>query len=133
MSVLSEQVRAFIDAPRFAVLAVNRSDGAPQLNVMWYEVRGDELLMNTTPTRAKTANLRRDPRVAVCIEDGYRYVTLYGTAHFHDDPVAAQADIARLAHLYQPADQAERMIRDQFSREARVSFVITIERVVEHL
>ncbi|MFV9506860.1 MAG: PPOX class F420-dependent oxidoreductase [Oscillochloridaceae bacterium umkhey_bin13] len=133
MSVLSEAVRAFIDAPRFAVLAVNRSDGAPQLSVMWYELRGDELMMNTTPDRAKTANLRRDPRVSVCIEDGYRYITLYGTAHFHTDPEAAQADIARLAHLYQPAEQAERMINDQFSKEARVTFTITIERVVAHL
>lgn len=133
MTILSEPVRAFLDEPRFAVLAINRKDAAPQLSVMWYELQGDDLLMNTTPERAKAINLRRDPRVSVCFEDGYRYLTIYGSATLLDDPVAAQADIARLAHRYQPADEAERMIRDQFSQQARLTFLIKIERVSEHL
>lgn len=133
MSILSEHVRAFLEEPRFAVLATNRKDAAPQLSVMWYALQGDDLMMNTTHTRAKAANLRRDPRVSVCFEDGYRYLTVYGTAVLLDDPVAAQTDIARLAHRYQPADQAERMIREQFRHEERLTFLIKIERVSEHL
>jgi PPOX class probable F420-dependent enzyme len=129
---LSEKTRAFIEAPRFGVLGTSQADGTPQLTVMWYELQGDEIMMNTTVQRAKAANLRRDPRIALCIEDGYDYVTVYGTARLIDDPETAQADIHRLATRYHNREKADQMTRDQFGKQQRLTIRMSIERVVEH-
>lgn len=129
---LSAQTRAFIEAPRFGVLGTTQADGTPQLTVMWYELQGDVIMMNTTVARAKAANLRRDPRIALCIEDGYSYVTLYGTATLDDDHATSQADIRRLAARYHNEAKAEQMMRDQFSAQQRLTIRMQIERVVEH-
>jgi PPOX class probable F420-dependent enzyme len=129
---LSAEARAYLSERRFAVLATINADGTPQLTTMWYELQGDEIMMNTKANRLKDRNLRRDPRVALCVEDGYRYVTLTGTVRLIDDQATAQADIKHLATIYDGADKAEQQMRDQFSREQRVTIRLTIERVSEH-
>jgi PPOX class probable F420-dependent enzyme len=100
---------------------------------MWYELDGDEILMNTKVGRVKERNLRRDPRISICIEDGYNYLTLAGTAQLIDDQMRAQADIKRLATRYHNPEKAERMMRDTFSKQQRVTIRMTIERVIEDL
>src|SRR5205085_10587662 len=97
---LSDKARAFLNQKRFAVLATINPDGTPQLTTMWYELQGDEIMMNTKAGRAKEHNLRRDQRIAICIEDEYHYVTLSGTAELIDNQATAQADIKRLAERY---------------------------------
>jgi PPOX class probable F420-dependent enzyme len=131
-ATMSEQVRAFLSEPRFAVLGTAREDGAPQLTVMWYELDGDEILMNTTVDRDKAANLRRDPRVALCVEDGYAYVTLYGSVRMVEDQATAQADIHRLAVRYWGRERADRTAAAQFSKQQRLTLRMTVERVIEH-
>ena len=97
---LTDEARAFLAEKRFAVLATINQDGTAQLTTMWYELQGDEIMMNTKVGRAKERNLRRDPRISICVEDGYRYVTVSGTARLIDDQPTAQADIRRLAERY---------------------------------
>lgn len=129
---LSDSLRTFLDEPRFAVLATIARDGTPQLTTMWYELQGDEIMMNTADGRVKASNLRRDPRIAICFEDGYSYVTIYGKAELDDNQEVAQADIARLARRYHDAEQAEQMISQQFLKQRRVSIRMSIERVVSN-
>ena len=43
---LEPAVCAFLDAPRFGVLATMNTDGSAQLTVIWYERDGSEILMN---------------------------------------------------------------------------------------
>jgi PPOX class probable F420-dependent enzyme len=123
-------VRRFLDEKRFAVLATINSDGTPQQTVMWYVLDGDEILMNTAVGRVKDSNLRRDQRISICIEDGYSFVTLTGTARLIDDQTTAQADIRRLAIRYHGAEQGNRMAEEQFSRQQRVTIRVPIARVV---
>jgi PPOX class probable F420-dependent enzyme len=130
---LTDRVRAFLEEQRFAVLATLNKDGTAQLTTMWYELQGDEIMMNTKVGRAKERNLRRDPRISICIEDGYNYITLSGTARLIDDQPTAQADIRRLATRYFGSEKADRRMRDQFSKEQRVTIRMPIERVVEDL
>ncbi|HEX7120800.1 MAG TPA: PPOX class F420-dependent oxidoreductase [Gemmatimonadaceae bacterium] len=122
-------VRAFLEEPRFAVLATVGVDGTPQQTVMWYELRGDTIMMNTAEGRVKAGNLRKDPRVSLCLEDGYRYVTIYGHAELVEDQERAQADIASLARRYHDPEQAERMI-DGFRTQQRITILVTVERLV---
>ena len=98
--------------------------------VMWYKLRGDRIVMNTARGRAKDRNLRRDPRISICVEDGYRYLTIAGEADLIDDPEIAQADIAELATRYHGAEQAAAMVRDSFGGQERVTLVLPIGRVV---
>ena len=130
---LSNTARAFLEEKRFAVLATINQDGTPQLTTMWYDLQGNEIMMNTKVGRAKEHNLRRDQRIAICIEDEYRYVTLSGTTDLIDDQPTAQADIKHLAERYHPPEKAAQMSRDQFSKQQRMTLRMKIERVVEDL
>ncbi|MEO5953098.1 MAG: PPOX class F420-dependent oxidoreductase, partial [Chloroflexia bacterium] len=80
MKELTDSVKAFLGERRFAVLATINPDGMPQQSTMWYELRGDHIMMNTLVGRKKERNLKRDPRVSICIEDEYNYLTITGTA-----------------------------------------------------
>lgn len=126
MSQLTAAIRAFLGEPRFAVLATIGPDGTPQQTVMWYELRENHLLMNTKRGRVKDRNLRRDARVSVCFEDGYRYVTITGKCELVTDPEQGWHDIERLAVRYHGAERAAEMAR-QFRREERETLLISIE------
>lgn len=124
-------VRRFLEAPRFAVLATVNPDGLPHQSVMWYELQGDVVMMNTLRGRVKDANLRRDPRVSLCVEDGYRFVTIYGRAELIEDEEIAQADIAHLAVRYNGPERAAPQI-EAFRRQTRVTLRVPIERLYAH-
>lgn len=129
---LRSDVRAFLDEPRFGVLATINGDGSPQQTVMWYELRGDTVMMNTARGRKKDRNLLRDGRASLCFEDGYRYVTFEGTITLHEEQDVAQADIAALARRYHDPEEAEQMIRTAFQTQERVSLILNVSRVETH-
>jgi PPOX class probable F420-dependent enzyme len=129
---LSEDVRTFLEEARFAVLGTVNANGSPQQTVMWYELRGATIVMNTRRGRKKDRNLIRDPRVSLCIEDGFRYVTLEGSIEMVDDPATGQADIAALARRYHNAAKAEQMVRDEFAFQERVTLLLHVERTDVH-
>jgi PPOX class probable F420-dependent enzyme len=126
---LGDATRQFLDGRRFAVLATINRDGTPQQSTIWYELQGDEIMMNTKRGRLKERNLRRDPRCSICIEDEYTWVTLGGAVTLIDDQEIAQADIKRLAICYDGAESAEHQVRNRFSKEERVTIRLRIERV----
>jgi PPOX class probable F420-dependent enzyme len=130
---LRDDVRAFLDEPRFGVLGTVNADGSPQQTVMWYALRGDAVMMNTRRGRKKDRNLLRDARASLCIEDGFRYVTLNGTIRMVEDQDVAQADIAALARRYHDdAAEAERMARDVFAAQERITLLLSFDRVDVH-
>jgi PPOX class probable F420-dependent enzyme len=129
---LSEKARALLQERRFAVLGTINKDGSPQLTTMWYLLDGDVILMNTKAGRTKERNMRRDPRISVCIEDGYSYVTISGTVEMIDDPQVAQRDIYRLAVRYNGEEEARRQMEEQFSKETRVTLHLKLEHIIEH-
>ena len=129
---LREDVRTFLEEERFAVLATVNANGSPQQTVMWYELRGDTIVMNTKRGRKKDRNLNRDPRASLCVEDGFRYVTLEGAIESIEDPATAQADIAALARRYHDADTAEQMAREVFAPQERVTLLLHVDRADVH-
>ena len=133
VATLSEKARAFLNEKRFAVLATINSDGTPQLTTMWYLLEGDTIVMNTKAGRIKERNMRRDPRIAICVEDGYNYVTISGTVEMIDDPEIAQQDIYRLAVRYDGEEAARQKVADQFSKERRITLHLKCEHVIEDL
>ncbi len=130
---LSQKARAFLQEPHFAVLATIHQDGTPQLTTMWYLLEGDGIiLMNTKVGRLKERNLRRDPRISICIEDGYNFLTINGSVELIDDPEKSQHDIFRLSARYHGEEKAALQMQEQFSKEKRLSLLLKPERIVEH-
>ncbi|MEO6888364.1 MAG: PPOX class F420-dependent oxidoreductase [Ktedonobacteraceae bacterium] len=132
-ATLSAKARAYLEERRFTVLATINHDGSPQLTTMWYLLDGDEILMNTKVGRAKERNLRRDPRVSICVEDGYHYLTISGSVQLIDDQETAQRDIYRLAARYHGEEAARQQMQEQFSHEQRVTLRLACEHIIDDL
>jgi PPOX class probable F420-dependent enzyme len=128
--VISDAVRQFLNEKRFAVLATIAADGTPHQTVMWYELRGDMIVMNTQIGRVKETHLRRDARASICVADGYRYVTISGAVSLDDDPQTAQSDIRMLAIRYHGEEEGNRQAAEQFSKQQRVSIYLPIQRLI---
>ena len=129
--VLDAKVRDFLNEKRFAVLATISKSGTPQQTVMWYELQGERIMMNTAEGRAKASNLRRDGRVSVCVEDDYRFVTITGRVELDEDREQALKDIHSLAVRYHGQSKADEML-DGFRKDTRVTLYMTIDNVVSN-
>jgi PPOX class probable F420-dependent enzyme len=80
---------AFVRARRQGVLATIRANGRPQLsNIMYVPADDGSFMISVTDTRAKTANLRRDPRASLYVlgDNFWQYVVLEAAAEL--SPVA---------------------------------------------
>ena len=81
---------AFVRARKNGVLTTIRANGRPQLSNILY-VPGDDgvLRISITDSRAKTKNIRRDPRVSLYVpgDNFWQFVVVEGTAQL--TPVAA--------------------------------------------
>jgi PPOX class probable F420-dependent enzyme len=136
--LLPPRVREFVAATRFVTIATVDPDGSPRQAVVWYRLEGDEIVLNSAVGRRWPANLSRDPRIGLTVidaEDGYRWIGLTGRATPIREQPIAQADIAEMArryHAHEP-DEAERLIRDRFERQERISFRVEIQSVHDHL
>jgi PPOX class probable F420-dependent enzyme len=129
MAQLSSEVRAFLEEPRFCVFADINANGTPHLTVLWYELQGDTIMMNTARGRVKDKNLHRDNRAAFCIEDGGRYLTITGKCELqYEDQESAQADIKRLAVRYDGPERAEQQASN-FRKQQRETIPMSIESV----
>jgi PPOX class probable F420-dependent enzyme len=132
MSTLTPAIRSFLEEPRFAVLATVNPDGSPQQTVMWYLLEGDTIMMNTARGRRKDRNLLNDGRISICVEDGYRYVTISGQGELVETPDIAQADIRRLAVRYHGEAEADRMVVEGFATQERITIRLKIASLDAH-
>lgn len=94
-------LRDLLAARRLGVLATIRRDGRPQLSTVTYAYdRAAELIrVSITADRAKTRNLRRDPRAVLqaSSDEGWSYVVADGAATL--SAVAAAPDDAAVDEL----------------------------------
>lgn len=93
IAMAPEEVDDFVRRSRTCTLATLGPAGMPHLVAMWYAVIDGSLWFETKAKSQKAANLRRDDRVSVLIEDGDTYDTLRGVsfegrATVVDDPEA---------------------------------------------
>ena len=119
------------------VLATIRRDGRPQLsNVNYaYDDAARTIRVSITDDRAKTRNLRRDPRAAfhVTTADGWAYAVADGTAELSAVAQAADDDtVEELIELFR-AVQGEHPdwedYRTAMVRDRRLVLRLHVERV----
>jgi PPOX class probable F420-dependent enzyme len=90
----------FVTARHQGVLTTIRANGRPQLSNIYYVSSDDGgLSVSITSTRAKTTNMRRDPRVSLYVpgDNFFQYVVLEGTAEL--SPVATDPHDATVDQL----------------------------------
>jgi PPOX class probable F420-dependent enzyme len=118
------------------VVVTLKKDGRPQLSNVSYTYDADRrrIRVSVTDGRAKTANLRRDPRVSFYVNGarGRSYIVAEGTASL--SPVAAEPDDAtvdELVDIYR-AIAGEHPDWDEFRAamvaDRRLALTIDIER-----
>lgn len=90
---------AFAATRRTTVLTTLRADGRPQQSVVFYLLDENRFTISITDSRAKTRNLRRDPRAALWIagDNPFEWVSFDGTVAL--SPVASSPNDATVEAL----------------------------------
>jgi PPOX class probable F420-dependent enzyme len=125
-----DKARAFIREHHNAVLATFRSDGRPQMSPVAVAVDDQgRAVISTREPAYKVRNIRRDPRVSVCVKaDGsWEWVQIDGTATIIPMPEAMELLVdyyRRVAGEHPDWDDYRRAMEEQ----RRVVLRIDIER-----
>ena len=124
-STLSPWAQQFLREDHVAVVSTLNKDGSPFVTTIWYLLQEDGTLIMSTPGRTqKVKNLRRDPRIALCVGDEMRSVSLYGTVTISSDQNVVRQDLERLSARY---------IKEEAARAPALAFFLQQERVALHV
>ncbi|MET0628796.1 MAG: PPOX class F420-dependent oxidoreductase [Acidimicrobiia bacterium] len=126
-----DAAREFVREHHNAVLLTNRKDGSAQMSPVTCAVDADGLIaISTRQTAVKTKNIRRDPRVSLCVlSDGFygRWVQIDGTAEIVPLPEAMDPLVEYYRSLRGEHDDWDDY-RAAMERDQRLVLRITIER-----
>ncbi len=81
MAAIPDKYKDLFQKKTFAHLATIGGDGTPQVTPVWCDFDGTHIRFNTAKGRVKDKNLRRNPKVALAIQDPenpYRYIQVRG-------------------------------------------------------
>lgn len=107
MAAIPDNYRDLFQKKAFAHLATIGADGSPQVTPVWVDFDGTHIRFNTAGGRVKDKNLRRNPRVALSIQDPdnpYRYMQVRGRVAEITEQ-GADAHIDALAKKYMNQDK----------------------------
>ena len=122
---------SFVSENHRAVLATRRAGGDPQMSPVTVGVEDDKIVISSRETAYKVRNIRKDPRVSLCVmNDGFfgRWIQVDGTADLLSLPEAME----RLVEYYRGI-RGEHPDWDEYravmEKEQRLVIRIAIERV----
>ena len=126
-----DRARDFIRENHRAVMTTRRANGDPQLSPIVCNIDGDgKIAISTREPSMKVKNLRRDPRVSLCVlNDGFfgEWIQIDGTAEIVSLPEAMELLVAYYRSLAgEHPDWDE--YRAAMERERRVLVRIDVER-----
>jgi len=126
-------VAEFLAASRIAVVGTVGRSGEPHLTPCWYRYSNGEIRISTTRDRAKYSNLKRDPRITVCVyeEPGApRYAVLEGRAQMIED-ASLWPETRLILGRYVAADELDDQLA-KLSKQPRVIIAMTPARSYVH-
>ncbi len=135
-SSLSSSAKEFLQEDHVGVVGTVNPDGSSHLTTMWYlfEDNGTVIMSTQTHTK-KLKNLRRDPRIAFCVGDGARSVSLYGRVTISQDPGLIRQTIERQVERYVKGEGVGEGVRQQviatLVQQPRVVLSFTPDKVSE--
>jgi PPOX class probable F420-dependent enzyme len=105
-----EYKRFLLENHRTGKLATVRDDGRPHVVPIWYDLDGDSLIFTTWHEAVKATNMRRDPRVSICVDDEnppFAFVQIEGIARLEINAPDLAYWATRIAVRYMGAELAE--------------------------
>jgi hypothetical protein len=94
-----------------AKVATVRADGRPHVAPVWYELDDQgTIVFNTGESTVKGRNLRRDPRMSLCVDDErppFSFVLVEGVVELSDDLDDVREWATRIGRRYMGEDRAE--------------------------
>ncbi|MYV55399.1 PPOX class F420-dependent oxidoreductase [Streptomyces sp. SID3212] len=128
-----DQWHAFVsEGTRTAKLSTVRADGSPHIAPVWFLLDGDDLIFNTGKETVKGRNLRRDNRVALCVDDErppFSFVLVEGRAELSEDPEEVLEWAVRLGARYMGEEQAQ-AVGERNSGPGEVLVRVRVDKVV---
>jgi PPOX class probable F420-dependent enzyme len=127
-STLQPRDRELISAPNFCHVAVHAEDDTIQTVVVWVDLDGDRIVLNSAEGRSWPANLRRAGRATLTVmnlDNPQEFVSIVAGL-VEDTHDGADDVINALAHKYEGRDY------DFQPGQQRVTFRLEPERVVRH-
>ena len=110
----AERRTFLIEGTRTAKLAVVRANGAPHVAPIWFVLDGDDMVFMTGANTIKGKALRRDGRIALCVDDErppFAFVTIAGVASVSEDLDEMLHWSTVIGGRYMGADRAEQFGR----------------------
>jgi len=126
-NAIPDKYRDLFEKKAFGQFATLMNDGSPQVTPVWCDFDGKHVRVNSALGRVKDKNVRRNPKVAISLQDPdnpYRYITVRGTV---EEITQAGADdhIDALAKKYLGKDKYP----GRTPGEVRVIYKIRPDRV----
>ncbi len=129
---LSTKAKELIDGKNFGSVTTLMQDGSPQVAPLWIDREGDTIILNTTRSRQRTKNLRRDQRVAITVFDHgnpYSNVSIRGKAiEITEEGAEEHIDRMSMKYLGKPYPYEDRTPKDP-----RVLIRVEAERIHEEM
>ena len=125
-----EEMWTFIAGCKSLQVATLNKDGTPQLTTLWFAIVDGAIIFETFTKSQKIVNLKRDPRIAVLVEDGIAYdqlrgVSINGRAELVEEPAAVQRYAEAVVRKNNP-DVAPEMVADVAKALARKRTVVVV-------
>jgi PPOX class probable F420-dependent enzyme len=106
-----KEIRKFLlHGTRTGKLATVRKDGRPHVVPIWFDLDGEAIVFTTGGESVKAKNMKRDPRVSICVDDEtppFSFVQVEGIASFSEDLKEMLYWATRIGGRYMGDDQAE--------------------------
>lgn len=129
---LTTKARKLIDGKNFANVATLLPDGSPQVAPLWVDREGDAIILNTTRSRQRTKNLRRDGRVAITVfdqDDPYSNVSIRGRAiEISEEGAEEHIDKMSMKYLGKPYP-----FEDRTPKDPRILIRVEAEHIHEEM
>ncbi|HLQ30747.1 MAG TPA: PPOX class F420-dependent oxidoreductase [Ktedonobacteraceae bacterium] len=111
MSTFTLEQQAFLlEKTHTGKLATVRKDGRPHVVPIWFELDGETIVFTTGHTTVKAANIRRDSRVSLCVDDEtppFAFILIEGTAILSPDSEPLKYWATRIGGRYMGQNLAE--------------------------
>lgn len=105
------EYQAFLmEKTRTGKVATVNAAGHPHVAPVWFVLDGDDIIFMTGEDTAKGKHLRRDPHLALCVDEEqplYSFVIMQGTVSLSVDTAAMLPWSIKIADRYMGHEQAE--------------------------
>jgi PPOX class probable F420-dependent enzyme len=131
----NEEYRSFmLGRARTVVLATVRADGRPHVAPIWFDLDDDGLVFMTGEYTVKARNMRRDPRVSLCVDEEeppFHFVAIEGTSELSAGDPDLLYWATRIGGRYMGPDRA-----DEYGRRNAVEGELLVrvapQKIVAH-